>query len=148
MPLGKRAPILSAWHRVVTPCPTPRTFAIVREPCSWYESFWHDQTPLRLNGRRRYLHQYWSEDLDVFVLRVLKGEGAYVTELFASYTYDTDTRVFRLEDGVEQALQWATRKKLAVPRKNCSKRKAMLAPAVRREVKRVERGARLRYGYE
>lgn len=105
LPLGSSCAIRSDWHRLPKKRPNGRVFTVVRHPASWLRSFWQDQSPERV-GARRYLHHFWSDDLNEFVLNVCRESPGYVGTLFHEHIAYHSTKVFRLEDGLHRVLDW------------------------------------------
>ena len=67
MPMGSDCAIKSPFHRMPKRRPSGRVFTVVRHPAKWLRSYWLDQSPERI-GIERFLHQFWSDDMNQFVL--------------------------------------------------------------------------------
>ncbi len=105
MPLGSGCAVRSALHRIPHKRPSGRVFTVVRHPAAWLRSYWLDQSPQRI-GVNRFLHQFWSTDLDEFVMNVCTGRPGYVAMLYKAYMRYRAIKVFRLEDGLDHVLRW------------------------------------------
>lgn len=146
MPLGGACPIKSALHRITPKRPAGRVFTVIRHPAAWLRSYWLDQSPERI-GVKRYLHQFWSDDLDEFVANVCTQRAGYVTDLVqASLRYHT-IKIFKLEDGLEQVLDWLRVRHGEVERINVSESTQQLSEESLALVAKSERILMRRYGY-
>jgi len=150
LPLGKKAPIFSPLHRITITRPAggQRTFTIVRHPAAWIKSFWQDQTPERTsNGKPRYLHRFWSDDLNQFAINLCEHHPGYVGNLYRAYVRPFRVAVFRLEDGLEQAIERGTGIKAAAPVVNASTSSAEYDPDVLKLIAAKESQCLRRYRY-
>jgi hypothetical protein len=105
LPLGSSAPIRSPWHRIPEHRPVGKIFTILRHPAAFLRSYWLDQSPERI-GVQRFLHRFWSEDLDTFVSNVAEQQPGYVTKLYRASMPWPGVRVFRLEQGLGPVLDY------------------------------------------
>ena len=145
-PMGNCWPDHSPWHRIDWIRPRGRVFCMVRRPADWIRSYWTDQSPERV-GAARYLHRFWDDDLNVFVANLCAGHPGYVSALYREYTRYPNTRVFRIEDGLAGALNWATGQDYDAPRINASGTPAWLNARSRQLVEESEQCAIEKYGY-
>ncbi len=93
---------------------------MVRHPSAWLRSYWLDQSPQRI-GVTRFLHQFWSDNVDGFVMNVCTNYPGYVTALYRGYMSYQAIRVFRLEDGLDDVLTWLDLEPQKVPEINVSR---------------------------
>jgi len=142
MPLGKSCAIFSPLHRMPARRPARRIFTVVRHPADWIRSYW-----LNPSTQDRYLQRYWSDDLDEFVWRLCSGRPGYVGALYQAHIAWPYIKVFRLEDGLEQALAWVG---VHVPRMQAVNKSVpgpQLSAKSRRLIAASEVGAISRFGY-
>lgn len=149
----------------VTPSRLRRAFkfAFVRNPITWYESWWKfmagDWHPWEV-GRwhpQRPIDDCGDDDFARFVANVLSERPGYVSEMYGWYADGTDYvgRVERLAEDLQQALeQCGTRVDLdalrRVPTENVSEPRCGAPtwdPALLRRVVETEADAIERYGY-
>jgi len=153
LPLGKKAPIFSPLHRITETRPAggQRTFAVIRHPAAWIKSFWQDQTPERsVDGRKgkdRYLLRFWSDDLNQFAMNLCAHHPGYVGHLYRAYMRPFRVAVFRLEDGLDRAIERGTGIKVAVPLVNASNTGAEYHPDVLKIIATAEAQCLRRYRY-
>lgn len=128
MPLGShRSPVMSPWHRV-PPDHLPSemsVFTLIRNPVDWFVSFWCDQKPDRSNT---YLHRFWDIDVSKFAMKVCQVHPkGYISLLYDSYIRSVSgCRVYRLEDGISNAIYDATGISINEPKRNVSENKPVL----------------------
>jgi hypothetical protein len=147
IPMGSRAPIYSSLHAMLLrPPPRRRTFTIVRHPASWIRSFWQDQTPARMGGGR-YLHRYWTPDLNEFASNLCVRHPGYVGQLYDAYTSRFGMEVYHLEDGLEQAIERAIGIKTSIPKVNASPEIASYNPETLDLILQSESRCLKRYWY-
>lgn len=133
LPMGlTKTPIMSPWHRVPPDKLSGEIsiFTFIRNPVDWIVSFWCDQRPER--GCRGYLHKFWDADVNGFAEKLCAAhpEG-YISTLYSRYIRSlSGTRVYKLEEGIENAIYDATGIKANVPRKNASEEKPTLKSRV------------------
>jgi len=149
LPLGKKAPIKSPLHRIpiCRPFVGCKSFTVIRHPAAWIKSFWADQTPERMGGER-YLHRFWSDDLNEFAERLCAHNPGYVGKLYTAYTKRFQMAVFRLEDGLENAILKATGIHVVVPLANASTQAVRFDPVVLKQIAHAERACLRRYRYK
>ena len=145
MPLGSACAVRSVLHRIPRKRPSGRVCAVVRHPAAWLRSYWLDQHPRRVNANR-YLHQYWSDDLNEFVENVCIDDPGYVSKLYSAHIRYHDVKVFRLEDGLDLVLKWAGAQG-EVEIVNGSLSPAYLSAESSALVTRTEAAALHRFGY-
>jgi hypothetical protein len=147
IPLGSACPIRSPLHRIPHFRPTGRVFAVVRHPAAWLRSFWIDQSPERV-GVVRYLHQFWTDDLNRFVENVCNHSPGYVCKMYNAHIRYRNVKVFRLEDGLEHVFKWLG---LPVPRldkiNGSPESPQQLTEQTRALVAEIERDAIQGFGY-
>ena len=153
LPLGKKAPIFSPLHRITETRPVgrQRTFTIIRHPAAWIKSFWQDQTPERVGDlpseKKRYLHRFWSDDLNQFAMNLCAHHPGYVGSLYRAYTRPFRMAVFRLEDGIEQAIERGIGIWYSIPVVNASVQSAQYDPEVYQMILTAEASCLRRYRY-
>ena len=146
MPLGSSCAIRSAWHRIPHKRPSGRTAIVIRHPATWLRSYWLDQSPQRIQVDR-FLHQFWSDDLDEFVTNVCHGSPGYVSTMYDVYLRYHKMEVFRLEDGLDRVLFWLVRRVRKVALINVSPVKSKLSAESIVLIAQTERVAINRFGY-
>src|SRR5690606_17629441 len=146
LPLGSRGAVRSPFHRLPDTRPPGRVFALVRHPVAWLASYWSDQSPERV-GAVRFLHRFWTPDPDEFATNLCRQFPGYVTALYEASIAFPRVRVFRLEDGIEPAVTWATGRPLTVPRVNVSGG-VEFSPRTVKRILKTEAVAINRYGYK
>jgi len=102
MPLGKDCAIRSPFHRMPEKRPAGKVFTVVRHPADWIRSYW-----LNCSSQTRFLDQYMSDDLDDFARRLCAGSPGYVSALYSAHIKWKKIKVFRLEDGLDKAIEYA-----------------------------------------
>ena len=148
MPLGvSSCAVRSPLHRITSARPRGRVFSVVRHPAAWLRSYWLDQSPERV-GEKRFLHQYWSDDLNEFVANVCKGRSGYVTKLYRAHLKFHSIKVFKLEDGLERVLSWLDIKHDELDVINESPRGHRLSTRSRKMIANSERWTLQQYGYQ
>lgn len=105
LPLGHECAVRSPLHRIPEIRPPGRVFTVIRHPASWLRSYWLDQSPQRIVVHR-FLHQFWSDDLNEFITNVCTGRPGYVTALYKAHMMYQPIKVFRLEDGLDHVMEW------------------------------------------
>lgn len=146
MPMSSKCAVMSPLHRLPKKRPRGRVFTVIRHPAAWLRSYYLDQSPQRI-GVERYLHQYWSDDLDEFVANVCNGHPGYVSDLYqASMRFHT-IKVFRLEDGLGRVLDWLKIRHGNIQRINASPDTPQLSDDAKALVAKTEQITLRKYGY-
>ncbi len=146
MPLGSSCAVKSVLHRIPRKRPSGRVFTVIRHPAMWLRSYWFDQSPQRINGKR-YLHQFWSDDLDEFVANVCTGDPGYVGKLYRAHIRYHNVHIFRLENGLGRVLKWLGSELKNVPVFNVSPLQPKLSDKSLALVAQAERPVLQRFGY-
>ena len=146
MPLGKLCAIRSPLHRIPLQRPLGDVFTIIRHPAAWLRSYWLDQSPQRI-GVKRFLHRFWSDDLDQFVENVCTEYGNYVGNLYRASTPYQKVKVFRLEDGLAPILEWLKLPAANIPVINASPASPQLSQQSLDLIAKTEHKTLKRYGY-
>jgi len=150
--------------------PAPFRFCFVRNPISWYESWWKYmmQNDWRNWGIQNAIFKWHpnsspnglgSDDFNEFVRNVLRVRPGYVTELYSSYAKPGISFIGKTESLVEDLIKVLTHLDLdfdedkirAEPKKNVSKTKADLIEwdeSVKEAVIVSEMNSILTYGYD
>lgn len=146
MPLGRGCAVRSDWHRVLKKRPVGKIVSVVRHPASWLRSYWLDQSPERIQVER-YLHQFWSDDLDQFVFNLCAHRPGYVSALYRACIRYHSVEVFRLEDGLDKVLDWLGIEHGEISVLNSSPAEPQLSARSLKLINRTERYALRAYGY-
>lgn len=146
MPLGSSCAIRSPLHRMPHRRPSGRVFTVVRHPAAWLRSYWLDQSPERI-GVHRFLHKFWSDDLDQFVINVCTEQPGYVTTLYEAHMRYKTIKVFRLEDGLNQVMAWLGIEPHKIPVVNASNNVPTLSNQSIELVAKTERSVIEQFGY-
>jgi hypothetical protein len=145
------------------------TFCFVREPLTWYESWWRFMQGLewRVLGDEADPHKWFptsvlnglgSPDFNEFVRNVNRKRPGYVTEMYGWYTQPGVTFVGKMERLPQDLLKPFSLMKLevdekrllAIPRQNESPdrfARPQWDPQLREETLRLEYAGYIRYGY-
>jgi len=146
MPLGKLCAIRSPLHRIPVGRPAGQVFTIVRHPAAWLRSYWLDQSPKRV-GKKRFLHHFWSNNLDQFVENVCTEYPGYVGELYRAHTPYHTIKVFRLEDGLAPVFAWLNIQVKKILVVNGSPASPVLSDQSLKLIARVENKTLKQFGY-
>lgn len=149
MPMGGQCPIMSPWHRIPSDNldSSLTRFTIIRHPADWIVSFWCDQKPSTRNPT--YPHRFWSADPDQFALNLCNAHpNGYVSRMYLSYMKSiSGVRVYRLEDGIANAIKDATGIDVPEPSEKRSANKPTLQDSTINVIKDCEHRIIRAYNY-
>ena len=148
MPLYPRNTAAHRYHWLALRRPRGTVFTLVRHPATWLRSYWLHR--MRHGWMAdRYLDRLGSQHMAEFMRRVCYHEPGYVSEMYRAYTeHWPRIRVFRLEDGVSEAIKEATGIQKHVPRHNSAEELPEIKPAVLAMIAKSEAVALDTFGYK